>query len=278
MSTTPLDQDKGDLGQDRLNSSVGPHGNGDSNVKFVLFKVLSALKHFYSFKELEERLGVSAQILWRYVSLRSVPERLTAEKLLQKIDDEGLVDEALRKALGEGEELWQILSSPGVMALAELKVLNSLKGDKVNAVITGPDGYSTAFGAVIADALHARLCVASRSPYSRHIITKHYKVSQDYYDTLMFPRECIPRRGRALLVLVDGNKAPQLSAILDIVRARQASVAGVLVVVGSDPKVQELVKAKIGSETKVLTLTKPCEAQDPQCGEEKEPTPVRGNG
>ncbi len=80
------------------------------------------------------------------------------------------------------------------------------------------------------------------------------------------------------MVLVDGNKASQLSAILDIVRARQASVAGVLVIVGSEAKVRELVKAKLGSDTKVLTLTRYCDAQDQQCEGDKEPVPPKGNG
>ena len=269
MENPSSDQGRGGPDQVREGVIVSPLYNGDNNIKFNLFKVLNALKHFYSFKELEERLGVSAQILWRYVSLRSVPERSTAERLLQRIEEEGLIDDALRRALGDGEELWQVLSSPGVMALAGLKVLSSLKEDKVNVVVTGSDGYSAAFGSVIADALHARLCVASRSPYSRHIIARHYRLSQEYYDTLMFPKECIPRKGRALVVMVDGSKASQLMAILDVLRARQASVAGVLVVVGGEPRLQELVRTRLGSEVKVLTLVRPHWDQDRPQAEER---------
>ncbi len=268
-------QGKAELGHERAGLIAPPLASGDGNIKFVLFKVLNALKHFYSFKELEERLGVSAQILWRYVSLRSVPERSTAERLLQKIVGEGLIDDALKRALGNGDELWQVLSSPGVMALAELKILESLKDDKVNVVVTGPDGYSAAFGAVVADAMHARLCVGSRSPYSRHIIAKHYKVSQEYYDTLMFPRECIPRKGRVLVVLVDGSKTSQLSAILDILRARQASLAGVFVIIGLEPRLQELIKAKAGSEVKVLALNSSYVDQSRPSQEERQVGHVR---
>mgnify|MGYP001772792819 CR=1 FL=1 len=269
MEDPSSDQGRAGLGSERESVVVSPLSNGDNNIKYSLFKVLNALKHFYSFKELEEKLGVSAQILWRYVSLRSVPERSTAERLLQRIEEEGLIDDALRRALGDGEELWQVLSSPGVMALAGLKVLSSLKEDKVNVVVTGSDGYSAAFGSVVADALHARLCVASRSPYSRHIIARHYRLSQEYYDTLMFPKECIPRKGRALVVIVDGSKASQIMAILDVLRARQASVAGVLVVVGNEPKLQELVRARLGSEAKVLTLVRAYPEQDRPQAEER---------
>jgi len=267
MEASVENQGKG--GAEKSGSVLPSLTNSEGNLKFTLFKVLNALKHFYSFKELEERLGVSAQILWRYVSLRSVPERVTAERLLQKIEDEKLIDEAFERAIRDSEEPWQVLSSPGVMELAELKVLSTLKGDRVNVVITGPDGYSTAFGAILADALHARLCVASRSPHSRHLIVKSYKVSQDYYDTLIFPRECIQRRGRALLVSVDGDKASQISALIDVANMRQVSIAGVLAIFGSEPKIRDLVKSKTGSDAKVLVLAKYCEGQEDLCPEVK---------
>jgi len=267
MEASVENQGKG--GAEKSGSVLPSLTNSEGNLKFTLFKVLNALKHFYSFKELEERLGVSAQILWRYVSLRSVPERVTAERLLQRIEDEKLIDEAFERAIRDSEEPWQVLSSPGIMELAELKVISTLKGDKVNIVITGPDGYSTAFGAILADALHARLCVASRSPHSRHLIVKSYKVSQDYYDTLIFPRECIQRRGRALLVSVDGDKASQISALIDVANMRQVSIAGVLAIFGSESKIRDLVKSKTGSDAKVLVLAKYCEGQEDLCSEVK---------
>jgi|GEM_PF-849396 hypothetical protein len=267
MEASVENQGKG--GAEKSGSVLPSLTNSEGNLKFTLFKVLNALKHFYSFKELEERLGVSAQILWRYVSLRSVPERVTAERLLQRIEDEKLIDEAFERAIKDSEEPWQVLSSPGIMELAELKVISTLKGDRVNVVITGPDGYSTAFGAILADALHARLCVASRSPHSRHLIVKSYKVSQDYYDTLIFPRECIQRRGRALLVSVDGDKASQISALIDVANMRQVSIAGVLAIFGSESKIRDLVKSKTGSDAKVLVLAKYCEGQEDLCSEVK---------
>jgi len=267
MEASVENQGKG--GAEKSGSVLPSLTNSEGNLKFTLFKVLNALKHFYSFKELEERLGVSAQILWRYVSLRSVPERVTAERLLQRIEDEKLIDEAFERAIRDSEEPWQVLSSPGIMELAELKVISTLKGDKVNIVITGSDGYSTAFGAILADALHARLCVASRSPHSRHLIVKSYKVSQDYYDTLIFPRECIQRRGRALLVSVDGDKASQISALIDVANMRQVSIAGVLAIFGSESKIRDLVKSKTGSDAKVLVLAKYCEEQEDLCSEVK---------
>ncbi len=239
--------------------------NNDSNLKFMLFKVLSALKHFYSFKELENRLGVSAQILWRYVSLRSVPERGTAEKLIQKIEKEGLIDEALKKSLQESDEPWQILSNPGVMTLAELKAMEIFRGEKVNVIITGKDGYSTAFGAMLADAFHSRLCLPSNTPYSKHVIVKNYRISQEYLDSLIFPKECIPRRSHVVTVLVDGTKPYQLSALLDIVKARQAVLTGVVVVLGSESKIKELVKAKIGIEVPVISLLRFCEQDSQAC-------------
>jgi hypothetical protein len=243
----------------------GPLTNGEGNLKFMLFKVLSALKHFYSFKELESKLGVSAQILWRYVSLRSVPERVTAEKLLQRIEAEGLIDEAIRKSLQDSEEPWQLLSNPGVMTLAELKAMELLKGEKINAIVTGKDGYSTAFGAMLSDAFHSRLCTPSSTPYSRHIIVKSYKVTQDYYDSLIFPKECVPRKGRVAVVLIDDNKLHQLASIIDLLKTRQATLAGIVAIIGSAAKIKEFAENRLGAEVKVVSLMESCNGNSQLC-------------
>ena len=235
--------------------------NGDSgNLKYVLFKVLSALKHFYSFKELEERLGVSAQILWRYVSLRSVPERETAEKLIRRIESTRLLEDALSRAVDSSSELWQLLSSPGILSLIELRALEAFRGEKVNAVVSASDGYSAAIAAVLAELFNARLCVASRTPYSRHILVKSYKVSQEYYETLMFPKECIPRRGKAIVVATDLTKTSQLAALIDVVRLRQSSLIGIVGIVGDEAKAAELARERLGSTIKVVSLFRQCES------------------
>ncbi len=237
--------------------------NDYGNLKYTLYKVLNALKYFYSFKKLEDRLGVSAQILWRYVTLRSVPERETAEKLLAKIASENLVSEALAKIVNGGE-LWQMLSSPGVASLLELRVLESFKGEKINAIVAGPDGYSAAFGATLSDLFHARLCVASKTPYSKHVIAKNYKVSQDYYDTMLLPKECLPRRGRVLLVMVDLSKLPQVGALVDVAKLRQCTIVGVVGVVGAADKVREILKERLGIDARVVTLVDQSESSKGQ--------------
>ncbi|MCX8209383.1 MAG: hypothetical protein N3G79_07070, partial [Sulfolobales archaeon] len=61
------------------------------NVKLTAFNLLRLLKFFYSFKELEKRLGMPSQVLWRYVTLRATPEKDTAQKILAKIKEQRLV-------------------------------------------------------------------------------------------------------------------------------------------------------------------------------------------
>jgi hypothetical protein len=69
------------------------------NTKFMVFTLLRILKYFYSFKQLEDRLGISSQVLWRYVTLRVTPEKQTAEKILAKINEEKLVEEIISRML-----------------------------------------------------------------------------------------------------------------------------------------------------------------------------------
>ena len=247
-------------GLDEQAEALRTSQNGDSgNLKYVLYKVLSALKHFYSFKELEERLGVSAQILWRYGSLRSVPERETAEKLIRKIESTRLLEDALSRAVDSSSELWQLLSSPGILSLIELKALEAFRGEKVNAVVSSSDGYSAAIAAVLAELFNARLCVASHTPYSRHILVKSYKVSQEYYETLVFPKECIPRRGKVVVVATDLTKVSQLAALVDVVRLRQSTLVGIVGVMGDENRAAELARERLGSSTKVVSLFRQCE-------------------
>jgi len=67
------------------------------NAKFVLFNLLQALKFFYSFKELERILGVPSRVLWRYVTLRAMPEKDTAQRILNKIMKEEVIEKSLKE-------------------------------------------------------------------------------------------------------------------------------------------------------------------------------------
>ncbi len=228
--------------------------DSSKNVKLMVFRLLGALKYFYSFKELEERLNVPAQILWRYVTLRTVPERGTAEKILNKIRSSHIIDDILSKYYIENEELWSLLSNPGIMTLAGLRALDDLKDQKINVIVSAPDSYAAALGATFSSLFHAKLCAASHSPYSKHIISKNYKVSSEFFDVLLFPRECIARKSKIIIVTVDGNKIPLLSSMIDVAITRQTHVEGIVAVMGSKSKIEELVKSKLKYNTKIIVL------------------------
>ncbi|MFP3241568.1 hypothetical protein [Caldisphaera sp.] len=224
------------------------------NVKLMVFRLLGALKYFYSFKELEERLNVPAQILWRYVTLRTVPERTTAEKILNKIRSTHIIDDILAKYYIENEELWSLLSNPGIMTLAGLRALDDLKDEKINVVVTAPDSYAAALGATFSSLFHAKLCAASHSPYSKHIISKNYKLTSEFFDVLLLPRECVARKSKIIIIMIDGNKTALLSSMLDLAITRQAHVEGIVAVIGSKSKIDELSKSKLKYNTKSIVL------------------------
>ncbi|MGC8566940.1 MAG: hypothetical protein ACP5I6_03410 [Caldisphaera sp.] len=228
--------------------------DGVKNVKLMVFRLLGALKYFYSFKELEERLGVPAQILWRYVTLRTVPERTTAEKILSKIRESHIIEDVLAKYYIENEELWSLLSNPGIMTLAGLRALDELKDEKINTIISSPDGYAAALGSTFSSLFHARLCASSHSPYSKHIISKNYKISSEFFDVILLPRECVARKSKVIIVTVDGSKSMLLNSLIDLANSRQAHISGILCVIGSKSKIDEVIKSKLKYNTRAIVL------------------------
>ncbi|MEB2792737.1 MAG: hypothetical protein G5Z42_00230 [Caldisphaeraceae archaeon] len=240
--------------QDLNQYGLGEFIDNTKNTKLLVFRLLGALKYFYSFKELEERLGVPAQILWRYVVLRTVPERSTAEKILKKIRENRMIEDVLVRYFRNKEELWSLLSNPGIMMLTGLKFLEELKDEKINSIVTSPENYSAALGSIFSTLFHTRLCISSHSPYSNHIISKNYKVSPEYFDVIILPKECIPKKSKVALVAIDGNKITMLSSLMDLINSRQSYISGLLLIVGSRSRIDELLRSRSKRSMKSVIL------------------------
>jgi hypothetical protein len=185
------------------------------NPKLVLFNLLRVLKFFYSFKALERRLGVPSQVLWRYVTLRATPERETAQRLISRIRELKLVEEAVQRTLAEGRELWMVFSNPGVLELTALRALDEFRKARVDVVLAASDAYSAALAALVATHMRARLCVPSTRPLTRSVIVEARVDSSGSVEAVALPRGCIPRRSRVLLAasLLDEGVLETLAAV-----------------------------------------------------------------
>ncbi|BES81166.1 hypothetical protein [Pyrodictium abyssi] len=222
------------------------------NPKLTLFNLINALKFFYSFKSLEKKLGVPSQVLWRYTTLRATPEKDTAQKILAKIKELKLVEEAIQRTAAEKEDLWAVFSNPGVLQLTALKTLDEFK-KTIDVVLSAPDVYSAALAAMIAAYMRARLCLPSHTPFAKNVIIESYINSFGSIDAIGLPRKCIPKKSK-ILIAASILKYDTLSPLLSLVQRIGAEVKGVVALASLEDG--ELLKNKLPQGIKVLTIIK----------------------
>jgi len=229
-------------------------GEAPGNAKLTLFHLLTSLKFFYSFKELEELLHVPSQVLWRYVTLRSMPEKETVNKMLCTIREARLVEKALARISRSGEA-WQIYSNPGVLGLAALKISEELKeaSKKVDIVVSSPDPRSAALSSILSLYLKAGLCIPSRRLCSGDSVTVAYEAPGGLLDAASLPRACIPRKSR-VLVSAASTEEPGIAAAFSIAERRGARILAVAALTGSSESLERLLAAPDAEKPMVIVV------------------------
>lgn len=226
------------------------------SLKLTAFNLLRLLKFFYSFKELEKRLGVPSQVLWRYVTLRATPEKDTAQKILSRIKEQRMVEEAVSEIIVESKEPWLLLSNPGILELSALKLVEEFGKAKAEVVLSTPDPYSAALAAVASIYLKARLCIPSRILYSNNILVESYQASSGVLDVVAIPRKSMPGKSRVLVTTVTLHQ-PLFEATINLAAKSYAELVGVFLMMGTREEVKgltSLVRSKAGREVPVVTL------------------------
>lgn len=226
------------------------------NIKLTAFNLLRLLKFFYSFKELERRIGVPSQVLWRYVTLRATPEKDTAQKILARIKEQKLVEEAISEVISESKEPWLLLSNPGILELSALKLVEEFRRAKAEVVLSTPDPYSAALAAVASIYLKARLCIPSRILYSNNVIVENYQSPSGVLDVIAIPRRSMPNKSRVLITTMT-MYLPLLEATINLVLKSYAELVGVFSVMETKEEAEGLVnllRSKVGREVPVVTL------------------------
>jgi len=224
------------------------------DARFTVFNLLRVLKFFYSFKELEQRLGVQSQVLWRYVTLRAIPEKKSAQKILAKIREGKLIEEAMSRIMDKDKELWQLFNNPGILELTAIKVLDEYRRSKVGAVLSAPDSFSAALAALISAYLRSKLCIASHTPFSKNVVAECYQTSSGMVDVAAVPRDCIPKKSRVLVVSANATEYAPLAATINLVLKCHAEVVGVISLIGSCKAVQNAIASKLGIRPRIIIL------------------------
>lgn len=203
---------------------------------YVAARLLSGLKEVYTFKELEELLGIPAQVLWRYTSFAQFPERQTARKILEGVRARGLVEKTLQKALlgkqGAFEE-WRLLFNPRILNVVGYLAWRKLSGVDIDVVLTFPEKNS-ALAAILGEWFSARVCVASERGWTGwgKLLTAQYLSSErGEIVHVHLPKDALDRDSKVLIVKGTATNFEALGALLSLVEQAKAHLSAVLVVV-----------------------------------------------
>lgn len=224
----------------------------ERNPRNKLLRELRVLKYFYTFKELESLLEIPGQVLWRYIMLRSVPEKTTTSKLLEKIRALRLFERVFEEKLPRSMDLWGYLGNPGILELASLKAYEKYGKLKIEIILSAPDEYSAALASQIATSLKARLCISSIRPLSSNLITEPLQLCSGLLASVGVPKKCLERNSKILLVTLDLDPT-RIKPLIRISMKARASIAGLFSLSGSEENVAEL-RELLGEEVPITFL------------------------
>ncbi len=202
---------------------------------YVAVRLVSGLKEVFTFKELEEMLGIPAQVLWRYTSHVQFPERATAKKIIDTIESRRLLEQAVRKIVagppGLAEE-WRLLFNPRFLNLVGYVAWRDFGSDEVDLVLA-PSEKDAALAVVIADWLGAGACAATERAWVSwgKLYTAPYGSSErGEVIYLHVPRGALEKDSKVLVVRGVTRNFESLHAIASIIEQARAKLAGALIV------------------------------------------------
>ncbi len=157
-------------------------------------------------KELEEMLEIPYQVIWRYINLKSTPERTTARKIIGKIEELDLIDRTLERNLIVNShgyvETWRFLNSFNFLELMGYQVAKFVGEEEINTIVSYPPSASS-LAVISSDWLKSKACVSLDHPDLS--VEFYYRASYVSHDKgrmvdVYLPGSIIKRGDRVLLV------------------------------------------------------------------------------
>ncbi len=204
---------------------------------YVTVRLLNALKGFYTFRKLEELLGIPSQVLWRYTSLINIPEKNTAEKIIKKIEEEKLVEKvinsiAIVNRYGFVNSL-NFCYNIGFLNIVGYKAWKFTKGTEIDIVMsTSRNGDPLA--TIVAEWLKAKICPVKRLPLidnEKYVSENFISSTTNQYSQIYIPKDFLEKNKKILIVEDILNKGNSTKALVIILSKLKIHVWGILTIV-----------------------------------------------
>ncbi len=226
--------------------------NEVKNPKQLLLEILRVLTYFYSFRELEKKLGYPMQTLWKYHTLRTIPEKETALKILKRIKESKIIDEIILEISSNISDIYELLSTTGILELASFDAIDIIKQHNINTIISMPDSYAAALATLISSRIRVSSCITDRYYIPSNSICTVLKLQNNTCVPLCISRVCLNKKSRIMLVesVYENKTINQISLFLNKYGAR---IQAAYIVYGNREEVHNDV-LRIDGEKPVLRL------------------------
>ncbi|MEM4426085.1 MAG: hypothetical protein QXV55_00625 [Acidilobaceae archaeon] len=221
-----------------------------SEVRREAIKVLQILSRFYSYRVLERVYGVHFQNLWRYANLLSVPERETAEKIVEKTRELRLLEKALKERVSQSLAnggLHVLLRDTGFLQLVSHIASQMLKDERdsgIDAVIA-MSYESLPLATVLAIEFEADVCVVSDriKAEPKGILATHFRSpSSGEVFSVLVPKQCLDNGNGVILVEAELKDVSKISALLSMAKKTGTRVIALVALKTAKEALEELKK------------------------------------
>lgn len=238
-------------------------GYGEIDYAELVIEVLSSLKRFMKFKELESLLGISIPTLWRYIHGDIRPSQERAKNMLIKLlsDDviELMLSRVLKVAEGDIVSLYPIVYNVDILTFASVDAMIWGKDKGFTALVTVEvDGIPLA--TMIAKRLGVKLIVVKKRKevgFSKFIELSYITSMPPEVVTLYLPEGTIEYGDRVLIVDDLVRSGRTTSALCELIKKSGAKSHGYYALIGIGDSWRKSVEQCVDNNYRVLYTIKP---------------------
>jgi adenine/guanine phosphoribosyltransferase-like PRPP-binding protein len=216
--------------------------------RYICISALKLVKKNLKYSDLQEVLGISAPVLWRYIAGVVRPTKERASEILRTLIEKGVLRRVITKRLklvdGDVVNMYSLVYSTDILWLASIEAYYHFKDQQLDvALTTEVDGIPV--GLAIASMLDLDLVVAKRRKelgFSEFYEETYLSRDPPSLVTLYVPRESLKKGSRVLIVDDLLRSGRTLKALINIVKQAKAEVAGIFSLVAVRNEWRDIIK------------------------------------
>lgn len=224
----------------------------------LVIEILSSLKRFFKFKELETILGISIPTLWRYIHGDIKPSQDRSRQMIMKLLDSNMIDVIKEKVIKTDEEglinVYTLAYNLDILTIASIDAMLWAQNMGFTSVATvETDGIPLA--TLIAKRLDIKMVVIKRKKevgFDKFIEVSYITRTPPEVVSLYLP-EGIVEYGDKVLIVDDLVRSGRTSvALFELIRRAGARPAGFYALISIGDTWRDVVERYVGSNYRVL--------------------------